>query len=113
HSKIHGTRQPAIDRTIRMGRRRLKRRESAMRRAKDPSKHRARWKYRSARSEKYFAPRERSWRYLPEWFLFRPRRDKGCREGFLLDVRGRFLMFLHPTYARIWLTLSRQRAGRF
>src|SRR5215510_7647225 len=106
--------EPENDRTIRMGCRRHERRESrdaAL--VKDPAKHRARWKYRSARSEKYFAPRERSWRYLPEWFLFRPRKGRGCREGFLLDVRGRFLMFLHPTYARIWLTLSRQRAGRF
>src|SRR5262245_15423801 len=82
-------------------------------RAKDPSMHRARWKYRSARSEKYFAPRERLWRYLPEWFLFRPPRGRGCREGFLLDVRGRFLMSLHPMSARIWRSLFRQMAGRF
>src|SRR5215510_15007448 len=106
--------QPTSDRTIRMDRRRDLRRESRdAARARDPAKHRVRWKYRSARSEKYCAPRERSWRYLPEWFLFRPPRGRGCRVGFLLDVRGRFLMSLRPTYARIWRALSRQRAGRF
>src|SRR5262245_415478 len=81
--------------------------------ARGPAKHRERWTYRSTRSKKYFAPLERSWRYLPEWSLFRPPRGMGCREGFWLGVRGLFLLSLHLTYARIWRALSRQRAGRF